>query len=80
MENHQNIYNHLSLSITEGRLVRDLLDNSLLDYFIQNKYKTTLYSEASNVSEFTNSLKMNMSISGIFTLAGQIQLDQGLIG
>jgi len=57
MENRQNIYNHLSLSITEGRLVRDLLDNSLLDYFIQNKYKTTLYSEASNVSEFTNSLK-----------------------
>ena len=57
MESHQNIYNHLSLSITEGRLVRDLLDNNLLDYFIQNKFKTTLYTEASKVSEFTNSLK-----------------------
>ena len=49
--------NHLSLSITEGRLVRDLLDNNLLDYFANSNYKTTIYSEASKVPEFTNAFK-----------------------
>ncbi len=62
-----NTQNHLSLSITEGRLVRDLLDNNLLDYLNSKNYKTTVYSEASNVADFTvNFINPNVNFSYLY--------------
>ena len=59
MKKTKNSLNHISLSITEGRLVRDLLDNDLLDYFKDSEYQTTIYSEASEIDSFTNTYKNN---------------------
>ncbi len=59
MKKTKNSSNHISLSITEGRLVRDLLDNDLLDYFKDSEYQTTIYSEASEIDSFTNTYKNN---------------------
>ena len=62
-----NTQNHLSLSITEGRLVRDLLDNKLLDYLNNKNYKTTVYSEASNVANFiANFTNPNVNFSYLY--------------
>ena len=57
MKQETNTENHLSLSITEGRIVRDLVDNNLLDEFENQNYKTTIYSEASNATAFTDIIK-----------------------
>ena len=44
---------HVAISLTEGRTVRDLFYNGLLDHFAEAGYGITLFTEALNVPAFT---------------------------
>ncbi|MGC1375506.1 MAG: hypothetical protein WA821_04750 [Anaerolineales bacterium] len=44
---------NIAISITEGRTVRDLFYNGLLDYFVQAGCFVTVFTEAATVPEFT---------------------------
>lgn len=45
---------NIAISITEGRTVRDLFYNGLLDYFVKDDFLVTVFTDAVAVPEFTN--------------------------